>query len=99
LDNLSVRFCLSIAEFCGGEQMNTVSDDEIERSKSDPRFKQVLLARNLEQLLASLHKLQHSGTATPTTAQHLREGALVAVDLADRIHAIDEQLKQARKAG
>jgi hypothetical protein len=72
--------------------MGQVSDADIERSREDPRFKQVLLARSLEQLLDSLHRMQHSPQLAAHNALHLREGALAAVDLADRIRAIDEQL-------
>jgi hypothetical protein len=71
--------------------MDSVSDADIKRSREDPRFKQVLLAKSLEQLLASLHRLQHASEG-PATARHLREGALIAVQLADRIRAIDDQL-------
>jgi hypothetical protein len=74
--------------------MSSVSDADIVRSREDPRFKQVLLARSLEQLLASLHRLQHASEG-PGTARHLREGALVAVEIADRIRAIDDQLSSA----
>jgi hypothetical protein len=77
--------------------MGEISDTDIERSREDPRFKQVLLARSLEQLLDSLHRMQHAPELAATDAAHLREGALVAVDLADRIRAIDEQLSRAGK--
>jgi hypothetical protein len=76
--------------------LDQISDADIERSRADPRFKQVLLARSLEQLLGSLHRLQHSQFGE-NNAQHLREGALVAVELADRIRAIDEQLSHGGK--
>jgi hypothetical protein len=78
------------------QPVKDISEADIVRSREDPRFKQVLLARSLEQLLGSLHRLQHSShlSASP---QHLREGVLVAVDLADRIRAIDEQLTRATK--
>ena len=75
-----------------------ISEADIERSREDPRFKQVLLARSLEQLLDSLHRMQHSPQVATANAVHLREGALVAVDLADRIRAIDEQLSRTAKA-
>lgn len=75
-----------------------ISEADIARSREDPRFKQVLLARSLEQLLGSMHRLQHSTNLGPSGARHLREGALVAVELADRIHAIHEQLAHATKA-
>jgi hypothetical protein len=78
--------------------MDQVTDDDLERSREDPRFKQVLLARSLEQLLGSLHRMQH-GQIDAQTALHLRQGALVAVDLADRIRAIDDHLIRLKKAG
>ena len=77
--------------------LKDISEADIARSREDPRFKQVLLARSLEQLLGSLHRLQHSPELPESTAQHLRQGALVAVDLADRIRAIDEQLSHVTK--
>jgi len=77
--------------------VDKISEADIERSREDPRFKQVLLARSLEQLLDSLHRMQHSPQIAANNAQHLREGALVAVDLADRIRAIDEQLSRRTK--
>jgi CRISPR/Cas system-associated endoribonuclease Cas2 len=79
--------------------MNTISDADIARSRADPRFKQVLLAKSLEQLLASLHRMQNSAHAAhlePAVARDLREGALLAVQLADRIRAIDEQIAHAQ---
>jgi integrase len=75
--------------------MDSVSDADIIRSREDPRFKQILLAKSLEQLLASLHRLQHASKG-PGTAHHLRQGALIAVLLADRIRAIEDQLSSAK---
>ena len=75
--------------------MSTISDADIARSRDDPRFKQVLLAKSLEQLLSSLHRMQSAAQIGPNGARELREGALVAVQLADRIRAIDEQIARA----
>ena len=75
--------------------MSTISDEDIARSRQDPRFKQVLLAKSLEQLLGSLHRMQSATPLGPEVARELREGALVAVQLADRIRAIDEQISRA----
>ena len=72
---------------------SAISDADVARSREDPRFKQILLARGLEQLLDSLYRLQASSThLDPDGAHHMREGALVAVQLADLIRAIDDQL-------
>ena len=52
-------------------------------------------AKSLEQLLGSLHRMQSAAPLGPEVARELREGALVAVQLADRIRAIDEQISPA----
>ena len=76
--------------------MGTVSDEDVARSREDPRFRQVLLARSLEQLLGALHRQQATaGQLDSAGVRHLREGALVAVRLADMIRSIDEQLNRA----
>jgi hypothetical protein len=73
-----------------------ITDADVARSRADPRFKQILLAKVLEQLLGTLHRLQHKSDHSDAVAvQHLREGALVAVKLADIIHAIDDKLRVA----
>jgi hypothetical protein len=73
--------------------MDRITESEIERSREDPRFKQVLLARSLEQLLSSMHRMQHAARRLqPAEERHLREGALMAVQLADMIRAIDDRL-------
>jgi len=47
-------------------------------------------------LLASLYRMQRSpDNLGPAGARHLREGAVMAVQLADRIRALDEQLAKA----
>ena len=75
-----------------------ISDADIVRARQDPRFRQILLARSLDQLLGSLHRMQRAaGALAPDAARHLREGALMAVELADRIRAIDDNLRRAAK--
>jgi hypothetical protein len=71
-----------------------ITDADITRSRADPRFKQILLAKVLEQLLGTLHRLQRSSDGSDAAAvQHLRDGALMAVKLADIIRAIDDRLR------
>ena len=70
-----------------------ITEAQILRAREDPRFRQILLAKSLEQLLGSMHRMQHSPAKLgPEGARHLREGALMAVRLADRLRALDEQL-------
>ena len=68
-----------------------VNEAELARAHTDPRFKQVLLARSLEQLLDMLYRNQHLAFE-PVGAQSLRDGAAMAVHLADQIRALDERL-------
>ena len=76
-----------------------ITEAEIARSREDARFKQVLLARMLEQLLAALHRLQNNPAgAEELGARELREGALMAVQLADLIRSIDDRLSLAASA-
>ena len=76
-----------------------ISDADIMRAREDPRFRQILLARSLDQLLGALHRMQHAaGTLAPDAARHLRQGAMMAVELADRIRAIDDNLRRAASA-
>jgi hypothetical protein len=77
-----------------------ISEADIMRACKDPRFRQILLARSLDQLLGSLHRMQHAaGALGPGDAHHLRQGALMAVELADRIRVIDDNLRRSAKRG
>jgi hypothetical protein len=70
-----------------------ITQTDIARSRADPRFKQVLLAKVLEQLLGALYRLQHDPEQDEADVRGLREGALMAVQLADLIRSIDERLR------
>ena len=75
---------------------SAISDADIARARENPRFKQVLLAKSLEQLLASLYRMQRSpANLGPAGARDLRKGALMAVQLADLIRSIDDRLAKA----
>ena len=69
-----------------------ITETDLTRSRADPRFKQVLLARLLEQLLGALYRLQQDEQPDAAGAQDLREGALMALQLADLIRSIDDRL-------
>jgi hypothetical protein len=75
-----------------------ISEDDILRARKDPQFKQVLLTKSLEHLLDTLHRMQRAAHRLPANeAAHMREGALMAVELADRIRAIDDNLRRTPK--
>jgi hypothetical protein len=76
--------------------MDPVSEADITRSRHDLRFKQVLLAKALEQLLATLYRMKHESPAGD--AEDLREGAIMAARLADLIRDLDERAQLAESA-
>jgi hypothetical protein len=59
-----------------------VTDADLAHARQDPDFRQRLLTESLERLLAELNKLQRTAK-DPTRAVQLREGAELAVKLAD----------------
>ena len=62
-----------------------VTEDDLARARADPAFRQQFLAQNLERLLEALKKMRQTGGQTADTARQLREGADLAVKLADRL--------------
>jgi hypothetical protein len=62
-----------------------ISDDDLARARSDPAFRQQLLAENLERLLEALNKMRRAGSESPQAARQMREGVDLAVKLADRL--------------
>jgi hypothetical protein len=63
-----------------------VTEDELAQARKDPAFRQQLLAKNLGRLLEALEQIRRAGDH-PNTASQLREGADLAVQLADRLQS------------
>ena len=63
-----------------------VTDDDLARARSDPDFRQQLLAQNLERLLEALNDMRRSNSTDPKSVRQIREGVDLAVKLADRLH-------------
>ena len=62
------------------------SEEDIERARTDPEFRQDLLAKNLERLLAALNTARkNGGERDPACARQIREGVDLAVQLAGRL--------------
>jgi hypothetical protein len=59
-----------------------VTDDDLARSRQDPKFRQQLVADNLDMLLNELKRLRR-GKAHAQHADHIREGVDLAVQLAE----------------
>ncbi len=66
-----------------------VTEEDLARARSDPEFRQQLLAQNLELLLDALNNMRRSSDNAPDSARQLREGADLAVKLADRLQQND----------
>ena len=64
-----------------------VTDGDLARARIDPAFRQQFLAQNLDRLLEALKKMRQAGDQTADTARQLREGADLAVKLADRLQS------------
>jgi hypothetical protein len=62
-----------------------VTEDDLARARSDPDFRQQLMAQNLERLLDALNRMREAEDATPSAARQVREGVALAVKLADRL--------------
>jgi hypothetical protein len=67
------------------------TEDDIERARRDPAFRQHLLAHNLEQLLAALNNMRKNNDKDPVTVRQIKEGVDLAVKLADRLHQKDRK--------
>ena len=60
-----------------------VTADDIKRARSDPEFRQQMMAENLDRLLEALNKMRRNADPKPEAARHIREGVDLAVKLAD----------------
>ena len=66
-----------------------VTEDDLARARRDPTFRQQFLAQNLDRLLEALKMMRHASNQDADTARQIREGADLAVKLADRLQSVD----------
>ena len=64
-----------------------VTDAELARAREDARFRRRLLTDSLEHLLAELNRMQRA-SQDATQAGQIREGAELAVKLADLLRRV-----------
>ena len=68
-------------------EYHAVTDADLERARHDAPFRQQLIVNNLDRLLAELNRLRNEGNGVDKSrALQMREGALLAVKLADLLH-------------
>jgi hypothetical protein len=76
-----------------------VTSTELERARTDPAFRQQLIAQNLDFLLATLNKLRKANSSSDTAGQaQIREAVQLAVKLADILHKLADHSSSPRAA-
>ena len=66
-----------------------VTDDDMARARSDPAFRQQLMAQNLERLLEMLNTMRKNNDKDPVSVRQIREGVDLAVKLAAKLQKND----------
>jgi hypothetical protein len=70
-------------------QFVPVTQEDLARARSDPAFRQRLLAQNLDRLIMELNRLKSaSAKIDATRAQQIREGVRLAVKLAEILNEL-----------
>ncbi len=64
--------------------VHLITEADLLRARTDPKFRQEMLAESLETLLAALKRAQQ-GDLDAGTARQMKEAAVLAVQLADRL--------------
>ena len=67
--------------------MWVVTDADLARARTDAQFRHEMLTHSLEGLLAALKRAQRT-QLKPETAGQMKEGASLAVQLADRLQRL-----------
>lgn len=67
--------------------MQLITDADLARARVDTQFRHELLTHSLEALLAALKRAQRE-EITQATAGQMKEGAALAVQLADRLQRL-----------
>ena len=66
-----------------------VTENELAQARNDPVFRQQFLVRNLARLLEALKMMRRSNSQDPKTELQIKEGANLAVKIADRLQSVD----------
>jgi hypothetical protein len=63
-----------------------VTDEDLDRARRDPVFRQRFYADHLDRLLERLNEMRKAGADQPERARMIKEGVDLAVKLADRLN-------------
>ena len=76
-----------------------VTDEDLERARQDPAFRQKLLSNHLEVLLLTLNKMRSANNAwDKASARQIRDGVDLAVKLADMLQAAKRENESPKAA-
>ena len=76
-----------------------ITETVLDRARSDPAYRQQVIAQNLDFLLATLNKLRKANaSATGDSAKQIREGVELAVKLAELLHKLGQATGNSRAA-
>ena len=70
-------------------KVTIASEDDLAHARTDPAFRHQLMTENLDMLLSELNRLRTKGGNKPETDRHIREGANLAVKLAELLQRIE----------
>jgi hypothetical protein len=69
-------------------KVTLTTEDDLAHARADPAFRHRLMADNLDMLLSELSRLRTRPGNAPDAARHIREGADLAVKLAELLQRI-----------
>ena len=80
-------------------EFTAVTEEDLERARQDPAFRQRMLSDNLEVLLSTLNKMRASSDTLDTAAaREVRDGVDLAVQLADLLETAKHENEPPRAA-
>jgi hypothetical protein len=65
-----------------------ITDETLEKARSDSHFRQKMVSGHLERLMAAMNRAKEKAKSDPVTSTSLQEGAQLAVKLTEILHAI-----------
>ena len=72
-------------------KVTIASEDDLAHARTDPSFRHQLMTKNLDMLLSELNRLRTKAGNKAETDRHIREGANLAVKLAELLQRIESR--------
>jgi hypothetical protein len=84
----------SMAKRAKMAKVTIASEDDLAHARTDPAFRHQLVAENLDMLLSELNRLRTKAGNKPETDRHIREGANLAVKLAELLQKVESRRRR-----